>query len=99
MKETCYRVKMTGCRVKIKGFGRVEKKRFQRVGKKRNLEGERKKVSRVGKKGRVKKTFFEGEKKREPLCKSIWITGKKVSKKTSPHGQLPSHMQGRVRTS
>ena len=26
MKETCYKVKMTGCRVKIKGFGRVKKK-------------------------------------------------------------------------
>ena len=51
MKETCYRVKMTACRVKIKGFGRVEKK---------VLKGGKKGILRV------KKTLFEGEKKGSP---------------------------------
>ena len=52
MKEACYRVKMTGCRVKIKGFGRVEKKGPKGWGKKKGIL-------------RVKKKGFEGGKKRE----------------------------------
>ena len=60
MKETCYRVKMTGCRVKITGVGRVKKK-VPKGGKKMNLEGE-KRVSRVGKKGwrKNKKKLVQG---------------------------------------
>ena len=50
MKETRYRVKMTGCRVKIKGFGRVEKK-GSKGWEKRNLEGEKKRFRGWGKKG------------------------------------------------
>ena len=57
MKETCYRVKMTGCRMKITGFGRVEK-RGSKGGGKRNLEG--------GKKREGEKTF-EGGKKGSPI--------------------------------
>ena len=37
MKDTCYRVNMTGCRVNIKGFGRVEKK-VPKGGKKRMVK-------------------------------------------------------------
>ena len=49
-----------------KRFWEGGKNRFQRVGKKGILRV-KKKVSRVGKKGRVKKTLFEGEQKREPI--------------------------------
>ena len=69
MKETCYKVKMTGCRVKIKGFGRVANKvskMFQRVGKKGILRV-KKRFRGWGKKGRMKNTLFKGEqKKRAP---------------------------------
>ena len=49
-----------------KRFWEGGKNRFQRVGKKGILRV-KKKVSRVGKKGRVKKTLFEGEKKGSPV--------------------------------
>ena len=66
MKETCYRVKMTGCRVKIKGFGRVEKKTGSKGWGKKGILRVKKKGFEGWTKGRVKKTLFEGEKKGAP---------------------------------
>ena len=47
MKETCYRVKMIGCRVETNGFRRMrKKKRFER-----GILRMKKQVSRVEKEG------------------------------------------------
>ena len=63
MKETCYRVKMTGCTVKKKVLGGWKK--GSNGWEKRNLEGE-KKGFEGGKKREGEKTLFEGEKKGSP---------------------------------
>ena len=65
MKETCYRVKMTGCRVKIKtGLARVEKK-VQKGGEKGILRL-KKRFRGLEKREGEKKHCSKGEKKGAP---------------------------------